>query len=158
VLRGGVAIGVVGALAAGLGLDGPAPGARVLSVEEMAVVAALAAAMFPKGAMPIDGVEAGVPAEVDRLVDELLPAPHRVGFRLVLRAIEWGTLASRGARFSQLDVDERRDVLDTWSDPGLLPRRLANDSVKLLLGMAWFRHPAIQQRIGWRTGCGGGTT
>jgi hypothetical protein len=87
-------------------------------------------------------------------VSELLEEPHTSAFRYVLRALEWGTLASRGQRFSQLSVVDRTAVMDTWSDPAVLPRRAAVDMIRLLLGMAYFNHPVIRQHVGWPNLCG----
>lgn len=154
-LRAGLAVGAATAFGAGLRLDGAAIDARILSAEEMAIVRAVAEAMFPGWPMPLDGVAAGVAEEVDRLVGDVMVEPHASGFRYVLRALEWGTLASRGVRFSQLTVEERTEVLDAWADPVMLPRRVAHDSLKLILGMAYFSHPAVLEHIGWRATCGG---
>ena len=154
VLQAGVALGAVLALGDSLRLDPPAPGARILSAEELAVVRGVASAMFPRDPMPLDGIEAGVPEEVDRLVADHLLAMQADGFRYVLRALEWGTLASCGTRFSKLDDDARRLVLDTWADPAVSPRRASFDALKVVFGMAYFNHPAVLRHIGWRTGCG----
>ncbi len=154
-LRAGLATGATLAFGVGLRLDAPAAGARVLSGEEMSVVRALAEAMFPAGPFPVDGGSAGVAEEVDRLVADMLEDPAASAFRYVLRAIEWGTLASRGLRFSRLDADVRREVLDVWSEPSVIPRRAAHDSLKVVLGMAYFNHPEVLAAIGWRAGCGG---
>ena len=154
-LQAGLAFGAASAFGAGLRLDGPAVDARILSPEEMAIVRAVAEAMFPGWPMPLDGVAAGVAEEVDRVVADMMVEPHASGFRYVLRALEWGTLASRGMRFSQLTVEDRTEVLDAWSDPVVLPRRVAHDSLKLILGMAYFNHPVVLDHIGWRATCGG---
>jgi hypothetical protein len=156
-LQAGLAFAAAIAFGAGLRLDAPATGALVLSAEEIDVVRALAAVMFPGDPFPVDGLQAGVAEEVDRIVGDLLVEPAASGFRYVLRAVEWGTLASRGARFSQLPADDRRDVLDAWADPTVLPRRVAWDSIRLVLGMAYFRHPQVLDRIGWRSSCAAGT-
>lgn len=152
-LQGGITLGASIACGAGLRLDVPAPGAFVLSVEELQVVRALAEVMFPGKPLPKDGIEAKVAEGVDRLLFEYLGDPHSSALRYVLRAVEWGTLASRGARFSALSPDVRAQVLDRWADPTVLPRRVALDGLKLLMGMAYFRDPAILDAIGWRVGC-----
>lgn len=152
-LQGGITLGASIACGAGLRLDVPAPGAFVLSVEELAVVRALAEVMFPGAPLPKDGVQAEVAEGVDRLLFEYLGDPHSSALRYVLRAVEWGTLASRGARFSALSADVRAQVLDRWADPTVLPRRVALDGLKLLMGMAYFRDPDVLDAIGWRVGC-----
>jgi hypothetical protein len=155
-LRAGLATGAALAFGVGLRLDAPAAGARLLSVEEMEILRALAEVMFPAGVFPVDGLEARVPEEVDRIVADMMEEPATSAFRYVLRAIEWGTLASRGLRFSRLPAEARAEVLEVWSEPMVLPRRVAHDSLRLVLGMAYFNHPAVLGAIGWRTGCGGG--
>lgn len=155
ILNGALALGVSVAFGAGLRLDVPAPGAWILSAEELAIVRATAEVMFPGAPLPLDGVEAKVAEEVDRLLVNLMGEPHASAFRYVLRALEWGTFASRGARFSQLDLADRAEVLDAWSDPRVLPRRVASDGLRLLLGMAYFNNPVILDAIGWRVDCAG---
>ena len=153
-------VGALGAVTVGsrLRLRQAAFGARVLSREEMRVVGALAEAMFPAGHFPVDGLEAGVPEEVDRIVATVLPSVQRTAFRYVLRALEWGTAASRGQRFSHLSVQERLEVIEVWATPSVLARRISFDSMKAVLGMAYFSHPAVLETIGWSTGCGGGVS
>lgn len=155
-LQGGLVAGVAVALGVTVRLDAAAPGFRVLSGEELGVVHALAEAMFPGDPFPLDGIEAGVPETVDRIVGDVLEPVQQAAFRYVLRVLEYGTLASRGVRFSRLPAEERREVLDVWSDPALLPRRVSADAIKLVLGMAYFNHPAVLAHIGWRKGCVGG--
>lgn len=156
-LQGSLVAGATLSLANGLWLETPASGRAALSAGEMTIVAALAEAMFPRGAFPIDGVEAGVPEEVDRLVSEMTEV-HAAGFRYVLRGLEWGTFASRGVRFSLLSPEKRREVLDTWSAPALIARRVAGDALKAVLGMAYFSNPRVLDSIGWRAACSGGVT
>jgi hypothetical protein len=155
VLNGAIALGVSVAFGAGLRLDSPAPGAWILSSEELAILRAVAIVMFPGDPLPIDGIDAGVAEEVDRLLVDLMGEPQASAFRYVLRALEWGTFASRGARFSQLDPHERGEVLDAWSDPAILPRRVASDGIRLLVGMAYFRNTVVLDAIGWRVDCRG---
>src|SRR5690606_32322752 len=104
---------------------------------------AVAEVFFPGAPFPIDGVAAGVSSGVDRIVGEVLEEAAAAAFRYVLRTLEWGTLASRGRRFTAMSVDERRDVLETWSDPDVVPRRVAMESFKAVLGMAYFAHPEV---------------
>lgn len=132
-----------------------AEGMQALSALECEVVAALADAFFPGVHFPLSGTQAGVPAAVDRIVAEVLEPVHAQGFRAILRALEWGTVASRGRRFTGLTRSEQLDVLETWTEPTVLPRRVAGDSLKAVLGMAYFAHPDIQAAMGWRVGCGG---
>lgn len=158
--RRSLLLGGVGGLALVAGLrtltlDGPAPGARRLSSDELRLVEALAEALFPEGAFPVGGLEADVPRRVDRILADVLEESQATAFRYVLRTLDWGTAASRGARFVDLPVEARRDVLRTWREPEVMARRVAADSIKAILGMAYFSHPAVLGHIGWRLGCGG---
>lgn len=151
--------GAIGAGLAAVGCGGlgfalrPAPGATTLSATELAIVDAIAQIVFPGAPFPLDGVAAGVAAEVDRILGEMLHPLHARGFRALLLALEEGTLASRGTRFTALSVEDRRSVLETWSDPAVFERRLAGDAFRLVLGMAYFQHPVILAHLGWRPGC-----
>ncbi len=156
-LLGGAAASIVVAGGAAWELA-PAPGMAVLSEDELRVVRALAEVMFPRDPFPIDGIEAGVAEEVDRIVSDVLQPIHANGFRTLLHAVEWGTLASRGQRFSSLPPGERLQVLETWADPTVFARRVAGDSFKVVLGMAYFSHPRVLAHMGWRATCGGGPT
>jgi hypothetical protein len=157
VLLGGMAAGAglaaVAATGAAIEVGIPAEGLRVMSARELAVVRALAEVMFPRGAFPLDGLEAGVAEEVDRLLAEVLDPLHASGFRTLLHTLEWGTLASRGATFSALPAAERAEVVRIWADPSVFARRIAGDAFKIVLGMAYFAHPAVLRTIGWSTGC-----
>ena len=133
----------------------PAEGLLILTPVEFRVVQALSEVLFPGVHFPLSGVEAGVAEEVDRMVAENLDPMHGNGFRYILRALEWGTLASRGRQFSQLPRGIQLEVLETWTEPDVLPRRIAGESIKAVLGMAYFAHPEVQAAMGWRTGCRG---
>ncbi|MCA9492080.1 MAG: gluconate 2-dehydrogenase subunit 3 family protein [Myxococcales bacterium] len=152
-------VGVCGLAIVGGGavavVTAPAPGAALLSTRELLIVRALAEVMFPADPFPIDGVEAGVPEEVDRILSDMLAPLHANGFRAILHLLEWGTAASRGTPFSQLSVDLRREVLATWADPEVFTRRVADDAFRLVLGMAYFQHPRVLEHMGWSLGCVG---
>jgi len=135
-------------------LPGPGPGFRLLSVGEGALVVAIGGALFPPGnEMGVSAAEVDLALLVDDLlVDELDPVVQPV-FRYLLRAVDAGTLASRGAPFAALSLEARQDVLSTWSDPAILPRRLGYEGLKSVLGMAFFNAPAVTDRFGWSPTC-----
>jgi len=155
----GASVGVAAAIAVAgvVHLPGAAPGRWILSFAELATVAAVADALFPRGSMPLSGVEAGVVEEVDRIVGEDLEPIHAAGFRYLLRALEWGPIYSHGARFSQLSVADRDEVLAIWSEPSVLPRRIASDALKMVMGMAYFKNPRVLDAMGYRQLCRRGT-
>jgi hypothetical protein len=136
----------------------PAAGALVLTQRELAIVTALAEVMFPGDPFPLDGVAAGVPFEVDRIVARVLEPIHGSGFRVLLHTLEWGTLGSRGKPFTALPHEVRAEVLERWLAPDLFTRRLAADAFRVVLGMAYFAHPKVLAHIGWRANCGGGAS
>jgi len=152
----GIAAGGVAAGAFGLSLGSPATGFRVLSRAEVAVVRAAALTLFPGAPFPVDGLQAEVAEGVDAILSDVLAPLHAAGFRYVLRTLEWGTMASRGARFSRLPTADRQVVLDTWAEPKVFTRRVAGDSLRVVLGMAYFDHPAVLDHMEWNGGCSQG--
>jgi len=151
--------GALGAASAGVGtwslMPGqPAYGMVVLTQSECATVTAIGQLFFPGVRLP-SITEAELVVRVDRIVAEVLMPIQAGGFRYVLRALQWGTLAARGRRFTDLSTDTQREVLETWAEPEVVPRRVAGESLKAVLGMAYFGAPVVQQAIGWRTGCSG---
>ncbi len=155
-LKGGLAVGAALALVGVAQLPASAPGRLALSERESEIVAAVAEVLFPGAPFPISGVDAGVVAEVDRIVDDCIPEVGATLFRYLLRALEWGTLAARGVRFSDLDLETRREVLEVWHQPNLLPRKIAWDAMRMILAMAYFSHPEVLAHMEWRATCGGG--
>lgn len=141
------AVGVVPAVANGL---------RVLSPLEAAVIDRAAAAYFPDGRLPVRRADVNVVQRVDDYVADGMDAVRRNAFRAVLLGLEWGTLMATGARFTALGEEEARAVLTAWGDPEVLPRRIAIDALKAVLGMAFLSHPAVLDAIGWRASCSGG--
>jgi hypothetical protein len=163
VSRRRVLLGVAaGSVAGGAGatlvlrLEAPAPGARVLSARELDVVRAIGEVVLPAGVFPIDGTAPAVLAEVDRTVADMLYPAQARGFRYILRTLEYGSIARHGLPFTRLPAQVRKEIVDNWHDPALLPRRVAWDSVRVVLGMAFFAQPEVTAEMGWRALCGGG--
>ncbi len=153
---GGTAAG--GALVAGAGIGWmgrTASGAAVLSRIELTVLEVVAEVLFPPGIFPVAGGDGYTSQEVDRLLSDVVE-PTIVGpFRSMLGALEWGTLVSRGSRFSVLTIAERKEVLNVWASENPMPRRMAFESLQALLSMAFFRRPEVLEATGWRAGCFG---
>ena len=131
-----------------------ADGLLVLSAEEATVLEAVAMVMFPGTHLALSAREANIIPAADRFVSDL-PEAHVAGFRVLLRGLEWGTLVSRGRRFTRLPAAEQREVFEVWSDPVLLPRRIAADAIKMIISTAYFSNPDVLKAIGWRATCGG---
>lgn len=158
-LISGATVAAVAALGVPLAtLPAASIGGLVLSEGERALVAALGDALFPPDSpLGIAAREVDLPTLVDDLVGDALDPMVAPVFRYLLRALDLGTLASRGAAFADLPLDARRDVLATWADNAVLPRRLVYDTFKTLLGMAFFDAPEVRRAMGWEASiCYGG--
>jgi hypothetical protein len=156
VLISGVTAGSLMAVAGGLFVETrPAVGALVLSQAELDVVESAARVLFPPGFFAASGGDGETATEVDRLLADVIDPPAVVPFRAMLGALEWGTLVSRGTRFSLLSTEEAKHVLDIWASENPAPRRVAFDSLQAILGMAFLRRPRVIEAIGWRAGCFG---
>lgn len=131
-----------------------AAGYQVLSTHEIAVVEALAAALFPAGVFPVAGGDGGTAPMLDLLLSAYMDPLAVDPVRYLLRTLEWGTFVSRGQPFSALSPAEAADVLSIWSASDPLPRRLAFDSLRAVMGNAFLRRPEVVRAIGWGPGCG----
>ena len=140
-------------------LPPPAEGRWALSEPELGTVTALGEAMFPPGnPLGVSGPEVGIASRVDHLLGQELDAEIGEIFRYLLRALEDGTLVSRGHRFASLPLGERQSVIAHWDDNDLLPRRALYDGLRLVMGMAYFNAPEVTASIGWRARCHLGST
>jgi hypothetical protein len=153
VAGGIVLISTAGLFAWSLTFRPTAPGYSILSEDEIRTVDAIAETLFPGTYFPLNGIEADVSGKVDKILEELMDPARRTGFRYILRAIEYGTIAGQKQRFSFLDTESRIEVLNTWGDPELPARRLSYDSIRAIFGMAYFSHPDVLNAIGWRMTC-----
>ena len=139
---------------AGLAWHGsPAEGYGVLTKTEVKSIEAIARVLFPPGIFDVSGGDGGTAPMVDALLDGVLDPLAVDGFRYLLRTIELGTIVARGRSFSSLSTDEAEQVLAIWASDEPFPRRLASDSFKVIVGMAFFRRPEVIAQIGWRSGC-----
>ena len=138
-------------------LPAPAPGRRLLAASEIDVVSALIEAFFPPGnPLGVSGSQVDAASELDRLlVDELDPVVAPV-LRHLLRGFEYASIATHGARFSQLERPVREEILTEWSDPANVPRRMAYEVLKTCVGWAWLTAPAVRTAIGWQADCHAG--
>lgn len=144
--------GVVGAGA--LELPVAAPGRFCLSGHEVLLVQALAEALFPPGnALGVTAVGMDLAGEVDELMGDRLDPVVTPVFRRVLQVLDDGTLVSRGARFADLPLGARVDVMAAWAEPGVLARRLMYDALRTVVGMVFFCRPEVCSVIGWRPAC-----
>ena len=145
----------VGTMVGGfLWLPDPAPGKEVLSKGELSIIAALGEVFFPEGnAIGLSWKDVELENGVDRLLSETI-APNLVDpFRYLLRFVEYGTIAETGSRFSQCSVQRREALLADWGRPGSKYRSGGMNSLKSILGMAYFNHPRVLDAVGWRSMC-----
>jgi len=161
-LKLGLGVGVVVAGAAGAAAWGllrhrpAAPGRTVLSGDEVAVVAALAEAYFPRGnPFGVSAFDVDVAAVVDGYIAGLLPRERR-GLRALLRGLDaWPVVsATSTSRFSDLDVAGRVAVLRAFDDSSVPERRLLGTLFRQLVGMAMLEDDRLLAAVGHRHGCG----
>lgn len=131
-----------------------APGRLVLGAHEVLLVAALAEVAYPAGnAIGVDWREADVVGGVDRVLADVLSPVSSAGFRHLLHLLDHGAWLAGYGRFATLPLEERRVVLTALAHLEVLPGSALSDALKAVLGMAYFEHPAVLDRLGWGLGC-----
>ena len=135
------------------GYPRPARPMVVLADREAAFLDAAAEATFPAGgAIAVSGREAEVAAHTDRWLAVLHPR-IRTLMRLLFFLVEHATffLWAPGPwgwrRFSALEPDQQRAVLEGWSESRFFPRRLVFVSLRGVLTLAYFAHPAVLRQL-----------
>jgi hypothetical protein len=135
-------------------LPSPGPGLLVLSQGEAELVQSLGEALFPPGnPLQISAVEVDLVGAVDQLLGTSLDPMVGEVFRNVLRTLDFGTTTLRGTSFVSLPLKTRQEIIAIWADESVIPRRMALDSVRLVLGMAFLGDPTVQARLGWESSC-----
>ncbi len=134
----------------------PRPSVRPIRLDrrELAFLAAAAEAMFPRGGhIQPSGIDAQVPAYVDRLVEASHPR-IRLLMRLLFFFVEHATLffpapggLSGFRRFSSLSLEQRSAALEAWGSSSLFPRRLVFTSLRALLTLGYFSHPPVLREL-----------
>jgi hypothetical protein len=121
----------------------PHAGFKQLSAQEAAIVRAWAAAAFPGGeAVALDGGQAGL----DHFFDGVLthtPAIQRKLLKVLLHAVNNGTLAMCGARLTTLPGPDARAVFHQLSAHEVAEVRGAMSGLTVLLGMGYSTHPEV---------------
>ncbi|MCK6522789.1 gluconate 2-dehydrogenase subunit 3 family protein [Myxococcota bacterium] len=149
----GLMAGVAVSLWAVTDLEPPAPGSRVLGASERALLDAVGDTLFPEGALGPSWSRLGLTDEVDRLISGGVSEKMATPFRALLRALGMGVALSQGARFVNLSPAERLELLSAFGEVGPLPKRLAHDALKSVMGMAYFGHPEVQRALGYHSFC-----
>ena len=124
-----------------------------LAPREAAFLAAAADALYPPGGVvPPSGSEAGIPEYVDRYLG-VVPARVRWLMRLLFLLVEQATLlfAAPGSggrrRFSSLRAEQQVAALEGWQRSRYFPRRLVFTSLRAVLTMGYFAHPAVLREL-----------
>ena len=134
----------------------PRPQRRFLRLprSEVAFLAAAAEANYPPGGdVEASGLDADIPAYVDRLLNVSHPRT-RLQIRMLFFLFEHATLffpaPGRGGfrRFSSLWPEQRVAVLDAWASSRFWQRRLVFASLRAVLTLGYFAHPAVLRQLG----------
>lgn len=158
-------LALLGATAAAAGLVGAgtvvrwwdaapdAPYAQ-LSDEEAAVVRAWAQAAFPGGeSAALEGGEAALDRYFDALLGAL-PETQAKLMKVLLHAIEAGSLLLGGGRFTRLEEREARAVFHALVDHDVAEVRGAVLGLTTLLGAGYTTHPAVAPQLARLHRCG----
>ena len=131
------------------GYPAPARPYRRLGRGEAAFLDGAAEALYPPGGdIPCSGREAELPAYVDRLLDASQPR-IRWMIHLLFLFVEHATLvwpapgAGGRRRFSSLSTEQQAQALEAWSARRWLFARLVFTSLRALLTLGYFAHPAV---------------
>ena len=151
------------ALGAGAGLwvgswwdQDPAAGLLVLSEDEVAILDALAEAIFPAGGDPaIGGRAAGCGRFTDKVLSGMAETQANL-VRLSIHALESLPLATHHARFSALDTPTATQLVRDWLAHPQPEVRGVIQSLYIFLGTAWTTHPEVAPRIVALSTCGYG--
>ena len=128
----------------------------LLSVEEGAIVRAIAGAAYPRTeAIPLDGSEAGLDRYFDAMLGHVPPITAKL-LKFLLHGLDGGTVLTHGATFTSLSRQDQDAVLTTWIHHDLSDLRNAAQSLVLLLGMGWTIHPKVAPYMQQFHSCGYG--
>lgn len=133
----------------------PACPLRYFTRREYRIVLDLSDTMFPEGnALGITGREARVPEYLDHMLAGMR-ADKATELRAMFLLFEHGTLAFglRTRRFTELTPVARERYLRHWERSQVYSRRMLIAGLKAFLGMAYFAHPAVRERLGIQHVC-----
>lgn len=127
-----------------------------LSGSEAHFVRAWSAAAFPGGAtLALDGGD----ASLDRFFDEVLthlPGIQMSLLKLLMHALDSGSIAFAGQRFTQLPPQRAREVFHQVFAHDVAEVRGAAQSLTVLLGMGYSTHPEVAPTMARWHRCGYG--
>lgn len=155
-VRGGLALG--GVVVFGLVLrvakvfgESPAPGRRVLTAREVKILGAFVTAALPGGEMPAADV-----GFIAAYLDDFLAHTDeevRLLVRAMLHVVEDQSMLTSFRRFSERSAEERLREIRAWEQTPIFLKRTAFQSMKAIIGMAYFEQPGALDAVGWYVGC-----
>lgn len=149
------AIGVGGTLAHWWNQAPTAP-FQALSDAEATFVRAWAGAAFPPGdVLSTDGAEAGLDRFFDLTLTHL-PDIQRSLLKLLIHALDTGSIAMAGASFTALSPTDARQAFHRFHAHDLAEVRGAAQSLTVLLGMGYTTHPDVAPTMARWHRCGYG--
>jgi hypothetical protein len=126
----------------------------LLSPDEVGILDALAEACFPAGGdPPLGGGGANVARYFDGVLEGLVPAQQKL-LKLALHAIDALPLATHGARLTELPVPDASAAVASWLASSRFELRGVAQSLTLFVGMAYFAHPDVRDRVAVQFRCG----
>lgn len=151
-LRTAVLAGVVGVVARMAHLRAPRAGLRQLDAHEAELVAHLGDILFPAGGvLGISARDVDIVLRADDILAEVLPPYGADGFRYLLRGLDYVSTLTHGGRFCACDPALQAEILVAWGEE--MPGKLGYESIRGVLSMAFFNHPAVMERVGFRLRC-----
>ena len=136
----------------------PAKNFELLSETEVAIVTAIANALFPAGgSIPQSGEEAGLIQFMDQYLKAADPGTAKL-IRLLFRIFEYGPIifAESASRLSRLSVEDATRHLEGWADSSIYFRRAGMQTIKLFFGMGFYANEDVRAVIGWKNECPSG--
>lgn len=151
-LRSAVLAGIVGAVARLAHLREPRAGLRKLDEHEAELVAHLGDILFPAGGvLGISARDVDIVTRVDDVLCEVLLPVSADGFRYLLRGLDYVSTFTHSTRFCACDLAKQTEILEAWGAE--MPGKLGYESIRSVLSMAFFNHPAVLERVGFRPRC-----
>lgn len=130
---------------------------RNLSVDEVAVLDAIAEAIFPAGGIPsLSGREAKVGRYLDALLAGMVPMQRDL-FRLALHGLNTLAYVQVGGTLPELGPEGVGALLRRWLVSGDANLRGIAQSLHVFVSMAYLAHPEVSPVIAAQFGCGFGS-
>jgi hypothetical protein len=83
------------------------------------------------------------------------PPRLRRGLRLLVLALEWGSLLRHRRRFSRLDADRRKEILERMQRSSALLLRRGFWGLRTLVLLGYYGRSEVRRSVGYRADPGG---